>query len=384
MESQKHALNVSFLTTMPSPYTQDLFRAMQRDGRICPRVFYLEMAPPDTYWGAVQLPDYATVLPGFGLSLLGGRVHINPGVIRQLAAVQSDAVVIGGYAGWANQAAMRWLHRQRIPWVFWGEIPGLRRRRGVGAALRWLAQRAAVRWPDGIAAIGSGAATAYRELSHGRCPVANIPYCCDMEPFLAIRREARGIGQPVRFLYCGQLIHRKGVDLLLDAFCQAAVACRQIELTLVGEGPLRSALEAYIPESLRSRIRFAGFQPVAKLPEYFADADVFVLPSRHDGWGVVINQAVAAAMPVICTDAVGAAIDLVAQDENGFLVAVDDSRQIAEAMVWFATHPERILSLGCRSRERAVDWIPERTVDRWYELLQQIACHENSARYCFN
>ena len=129
-----------------------------------------------------------------------------------------DVVVVGGYAGLTNQAVMRWLHRKRIPWAFWGERPGMTRRSGVGAGLRRLAQRPALRWADGIAAIGSQAVETYQRLSKARCPVANIPYCCDMEPFFEIRRGDDVGKRPIRFLYCGQLIHRKGVDLLVDAF----------------------------------------------------------------------------------------------------------------------------------------------------------------------
>ncbi len=228
-DTHKSSLRVAFLTVMPTPYSQDLFQTIQRDGRISPRVFYLEMAAPDTYWGKVPLPDFASLLPGFWVPCLGGRLHVNRGAIRAIAAAEPDVVVVAGYAGVTNQLVMRWLQWRRIPWVFWGEVPGMRRHRGIGAALRWLAQRPAMRSADGIAAIGSRAAEAYQRMSGGRCTVANIPYCCDMASFFSICREEGRREDRVRFLYCGQLIHRKGVDLLLQAFCAAAVEFPNIE-----------------------------------------------------------------------------------------------------------------------------------------------------------
>ena len=63
---------------MPSPYVQDLFEAIRTDGRIEPRVFYMEQSPPDTYWGRVSLPDYASYLPGRGFQVAGIRTHVNP------------------------------------------------------------------------------------------------------------------------------------------------------------------------------------------------------------------------------------------------------------------------------------------------------------------
>ena len=365
-------IQVTFLTVMPTPYTQDLFHAMTIDGRIRPRVFYMEMAAPDTYWGKVPLPDYATVLPGFWVPFLGGRVHLNRGAVRAIAADTPDVVVVSGYAGLTNQVVMRWLHRRRIPWVFHGEMPGMRRRLGIGSALRWLAQRPAMRWADGIAAIGSRAVDAYQHMSSGRCPVVNIPYCCDMAPFFAIGDWRVRADSRVRFLYCGQLIHRKGVDLLLDAFCRTAARFSHVELMLVGEGPLRAELRTRIPQAVQSRIHFAGFQPVAELPRFFAEADVFVLPSRHDGWGVVVNQAIAAGMPVICSDAVGAAADLIVENENGCLFPAGDGERLAEAVSSFVRHPEKICGFGRRSRELAAEWTPQRGVDRWFEFLSEI------------
>jgi glycosyltransferase involved in cell wall biosynthesis len=371
-ERSKQPLKVSFLTVMPSPYVRDLFHAMHRDGRIVPRVFYMEMSAPDTHWGAVQIPDYATVLSGFWLSFLGGRVHVNRGAVRAIAAETPDIVVVGGYAGLTNQVVMRWLRRRHIPWVFWGELPGMTKRRGVSETLRRIAQRPAIRWSHGIAAIGSRAVEAYRQLSGGRCPVANIPYCCDMEPFLRIRRDAGGSPHRIRFLYCGQLIRRKGVDLLVDAFCKTAERFPRIELLLVGEGPLREALTEQVPAQHRSRVQFAGFQPVAELPRYFAEADVFVLPSRHDGWGVVVNQAAAAGMPIICSDAVGAAADLIIENENGCIFPAGNAEQLANAIALFAGSPERIREFGERSRARILDWTPERNIDRWHEFLTRV------------
>jgi glycosyltransferase involved in cell wall biosynthesis len=365
-------LNISFLTVMPSPYTQDLFAAMRQDGRIRPRVYYMEMAAPDTHWGNVSLSEYERVLPGFWLPFLGGRVHFNRGTVRAIAADRPDLVVVSGYMTFTVQIVMRWLHMKRIPWVFWGEVPGMRRRRGVAAALRSLAQRPVARWSSGIAAIGSRAAMAYRQMTRDTCPVANIPYCCDMQPFFDISRQRRDAAAGVRFLYCGQLIHRKGVDLLIAAFCYAASLFPRIELVLVGDGPLRKELEEQIPDDIRPRVRFAGFQPVAELPRFFAEADVFVLPSRHDGWGVVVNQAAAAGMPIIASEAVGAAADLVIENENGHLVHADNVESLGNALASVAAHPEKIQAFGQRSREIATNWTPEKSVDRWYEFLSEI------------
>ena len=111
------------------------------------------------------------------------------------------------------------------------------------------------------------------------------------------------------------MIARKGLDHLLAAFAAVAARHSHVRLLLVGrEAELPQMLKALPPE-VRARVEYAGFQPPEALPRYFAQADVFVLPSRYDGWGVVVNQAIGAGLPVVCSDAVGAAYDLV-EDER--------------------------------------------------------------------
>src|SRR5271157_1611550 len=104
---------LTFLTIMPSPYSLDLFAAMEVDGRIMPRVLYMEMAAPDTYWGQVPLPESAEVLPGGWMNIGGGRVQWNSGVIRAIRMSRPDLVVVSGYNSLTCQQAMRWLHRRR-------------------------------------------------------------------------------------------------------------------------------------------------------------------------------------------------------------------------------------------------------------------------------
>ena len=87
-------------------------------------------------------------------------------------------------------------------------------------------------------------------------------------------------------------------------------------------------------------------------------ADVFVLPSRYDGWGVVINQALGAGLPVICSDQVGAGYDLVEEGLNGLKFRAGDEQDLAKAMQRLADQPEAIEPWGEVSREKARSWTP--------------------------
>ena len=126
------AMRVGFLTIAPSPYIQDLFRVIAEDGRISPTVFFQEPSSPAFDWKASELPDYWVLLPSRTVNVMGARLFVSLSAIRTIAKGDYDAFVVGGYASLTSQRLMRWLHRKKIPWVFWGEIPGYQNRGRIG------------------------------------------------------------------------------------------------------------------------------------------------------------------------------------------------------------------------------------------------------------
>jgi len=374
-------LRAAFLTLMPSPYVQDLFEAIRTDGRIEPRVFYMEQSAPDTYWGRVSLPDYASYLPGRGFQVAGIRTHVNPGAWRTIAAWKPDVVVVAGYTSVTCHLVMNRLRKSGLPWIFWAERPGVRGRNRLLGSLRKFALGRALRGPAGIAAIGQMAHEAYAKRADAACPIHNTPYCCEVEDYFAIDASDRGTRGTRSILYCGQLIERKGIDVLLEAFARVADKLPDATLSLVGTGPLKDTLIARLDPRLRERVAFAGFHPVAELPPYFARADLFVLPSRHDGWGVVINQAISAGLPVVASDAVGAAAELVRPDENGYVVPAGDATALADAMFRVLESPATLRRMSQASRQLAQEIRPSAIVERWVRLFAEVCPdHEFCAR----
>lgn len=373
------AYRITFLTVLPAPYQCELFDAVAAHPGLEPRVYYYTDKSPGSRWVVPPMPDYAEILPGLAIHSLTRCCCLNPSALRKLRSEPSDLVVVGDYFTLTAQFVMRDLTKRGVPWVFWGEIPGLNRRWMVGRALRRMAQRPILKAARGIVAIGSRAQTVYRQLLHDERPVFNIPYHCDLSNFLTIPRprpDSAGSRGPVRFLFSGQLIPRKGVDVLLQAFIHLSSRFREEatapRLVLLGDGDKRAEYEAMTPASLRSRVEFRGFCDPGDLPREFAANDVFVLPSRHDGWGVVVNEAIGAGMPVIASSAAGAAHDLIEPGQNGYLVSPGDVDDLASAMVCFALQPERVALFGRRSREIALNWTVERGAQRWHEVCEHV------------
>jgi glycosyltransferase involved in cell wall biosynthesis len=358
---------VVFLTVMPSPYQRQLFQALNSDGRMEMRVLYYTQSAPDRNWSIDSLADYEGILPGRTIGWLGPSAHLNSGISRLLKNDSSELFILSDYSALTSQIAMRTLTRRKRRWVFWGEVPGLSQRRRFGRALRQQLQRPIAKGATAVAAIGSEAVDVYRRLVPG-IRVFNIPYFCDLSPFRAAA-AARWTQNKhtVDVLFSGQLIERKGADLLIAAFAHISDQVPELHLQLLGTGPALDGLVGIIPSKLRDRIHFLGFQQPAAMPKIFAAVDIFVLPSRHDGWGVVVNEALGAGLPIIVSDRVGAR-DLVENGCNGFITNSGDPAGLANALLKLAQSSTLRESFGRSSAERAAQWDVDEGVRRWVEL----------------
>jgi glycosyltransferase involved in cell wall biosynthesis len=356
---------------MPSPYQRELFSALHSDGRMDIHVLYFTPAAFDRSWSLPSLSGYEEILPGTTISLLGPSAHLNPGILAVLGRTTPDVVVVSDYSAPTAQIAMRYLNAHRRRWVFWGEVPGFR----VRGRLATLLRRHALQYPIGkgaaaVAAIGTQAVEAYRAL-FPTIPVFNIPYFCDLDKFRRAGKGRNANKQTVDILFSGQLIERKGVDVLVRAFIRVSHQIPTLRLQILGTGPALPDLTKLVPLKLCDRIQFLGFQQSDAMPEIFAGADAFVLPSRHDGWGVVVNEALGAGLPIIVSDRVGAR-DLVEHGCNGLITRAGDVDSLADALLKLGRSAELRRSYGQASMIKAAQWGLKEGVNRWNELYDRI------------
>jgi glycosyltransferase involved in cell wall biosynthesis len=349
-------MRVAFVSVVPSPYQRDLFAALSQRPEIDLSVFYLEAAAPDSPWPKKPLAPYERILPGTWFSIGSARCHWNWPLPRLDGF---EVVVMNTLMSFTGQWLMRLPLRGR-KWFFWGE-----KLNSGGALHRMLA--APLHRAAAIAAIGSAADRDYR-IRFPRPLHFCIPYFCSLDSFQAAPRRKRDDGQTV-FLFCGQMIGRKGVDTLLAAFQQLDERAR---LLLVGREAELPPMLAAIPVKARERCVYAGFEPPEELPRLFSQADVFVLPSRYDGWGVVVNQAIGAGLPVICSDMVGAGHDLVQDGVNGFTFRAGDAVALAGKMRRFMNEPGCIDQMGAASRAKAPLWTPAAGAELWVQAFHEV------------
>ena len=124
---------------------------------------------------------------------------------------------------------------------------------------------------------------------------------------------------------------------------------------LVGEGPERARLR-HLADELGVQLVLAGDRPWERIVEAYVAADVFALLSEREPWAVVVNEAAACGLPLILSDRVGAAPDLLRDGENGRLVEAGDVAAAADALRGLAQDPDERRRMGERSRELVQDW----------------------------
>jgi len=163
------------------------------------------------------------------------------------------------------------------------------------------------------------------------------------------------------FLYVGRLSPEKGVDVLLSAFEGV-----DGELVIAGSGPEDKRLRAAAPP----RARFLGHVDRDELPRWYAAADALVLPSRSEPWGMPLNEGAAAGLPLVATDAVGAADDLIEDGASGFRVPAGDVAALRAALHRLAGDEPFRRSAGARSRELAAGFTPEAWAAAVAELIR--------------
>jgi glycosyltransferase involved in cell wall biosynthesis len=288
--------------------------------------------------------------------------------------------VISGWSTFGAQAAIGWCRVRRVPYVLVVEShdhdPRLAWRRAVKRAVvpRILRNAAGV--------LITGSLVRASMVARGADPrrMETFANTVDVEAFarradeLGERRSElrRVLGirdEDVAVVCVARLIADKALDVLVRA---AAAAGPPVLPVLVGDGPERAQLEALAAE-LGVRVVFAGAVDWQRIVEAYVASDVFALISRRETWGVVVNEAAACGLPLLLSDHVGAAHDLLRSGENGLLVPPEDVKATAAALVQLASDADLRLRFGRRSREIVADWGYENSVRGFMALLGAVA-----------
>jgi glycosyltransferase involved in cell wall biosynthesis len=344
-------VRLALLTEIPAPFRIPLFNALAARPDVELRVLFLAAADPRRRHYELHEDEWRfdrRVLPGRELRRGGRWIVLNRQVGRELRRFRPDAVAVGGWNQPAFWQALLYTRTHRVPLLVWVEST-LRDARSEARPLE-LAKRALVRGAAGAFVPGRASAEYARALGFPDERIVVAPNAVDRRLFGERVARLRRTHDGCRFLYVGRLDAEKGLDVLLEAFRDVPG-----ELEIVGSGTEEAALRRAAPE----RVSFTGPLGRDDVVARYAAADAFVLPSRSEQWGMVLNEAAAAGLPLVATTAAGAAHELVEPGVNGFLVEPGDVGALAQALRSVAEDPAFRAAAGRRSRELVAALTPE-------------------------
>lgn len=332
--SALQALPLTLWMNMPSFYQNDLFRSLVATGRVDLQVIFAWPLAGDR-----RELGWTENLTGFAYRFLNPRAAIVDAI--RVAPLQRKRlhIVNGIWAEPAFAVALTELMVLGSRFAIYSEAPenGLGRSAVKGQVKRSFGSLA-VRKAAGLLPVSRLGEAFFRDLGASTDAIFPFGYFRSAPRIAETKGTRTGI---IELIYVGQLVHRKGLDILLDALEPLWNEQPEILLSVVGTGEEADALRRRAEATgIADRVRFEGTLPAYAIPQRVAQADALVLPSRWDGWGLVVNEALSMGVPVVVSNHCGAA-DLVAAGVNGWVFRSEDSGDLLRCLREFlACRPE--------------------------------------------
>ena len=299
---------------MPSFYQGDLFRALVASGEVDLRVVFAKNLPSER----LRL-GWQNDLSGYAWRFLDKRFPLLDAM--RLAWSQRDRIhIVNGL--WAEQAfaaALSMFALTGSKYAIYSEAPNPSRSRSiVKRTLQRVFSRAILKRVGGVLPVSHFGCEFYRSFGVSEEKIYLFGYFRS-GPKLASNVIQTGKRTNIEVIFVGQLIYRKGLDLLLQAIAPLFAEFPEIRLTIIGSGPSLQRLQDQACKlGVIDHVCFEGSIPSGKVLDRLRRADLLVLPSRWDGWGMVVNEALSIGVPVIVSSQCGAA-DIVESGVNGYV-----------------------------------------------------------------
>jgi glycosyltransferase involved in cell wall biosynthesis len=342
---------LAIISNEPTPYR---LHVLKRVARELPDVklhslFTHTIDEPSAPW-RMQIPQEINPV-FFPDAALSGHNPVGPRAVALYRSVRDylsehrvKLAVLLGYNDLARLLLLRWASGQgRLPRLLTGDsnVFAEGHVRGVKRLLKRCVVNYAVQHSAGLMPMGTCGRAFFRLYADHDKPTFLFPYEPDYDrlqtpdpqrdKLFALKHGLDPTRK--RLLYCGRLVPVKRVDVLLDAFAEIAARRPEWDVVIAGDGPLRLALEARVPASLRNRVKWTGFLQTDETIACYRNVDVLVLPSEREPWALVVNEAIACSLAVVATEVVGAAAELVDHGINGLLVPPGSVNAMSAALL---------------------------------------------------
>ena len=350
--------NILIITNIISPYRIPLFNYISSQKDIKFKVVALAELEENRNWEVKK--DYIRfnyeILPGWHWFIWGKKreiaIHLNRGIFRRLLEYKPDVIITSGYDDLAYWQAFLYCKIFGKKFILWNGTTLLSA--GSIKGIRGILKKIIICGTDRYIAYGTKAKEYLEYFEAEGDKIYTGTNTLDMEYFQIRVKEYRNKDSflikrkqfpKYLLLFVGQLIKRKGILQILKAL--ECLKDSEIGLLIVGSGPEENSLRDFCKEKKLNNVFFEGFRQQNELPKYYALADVFVLPSFEEVWGLVVNEALASGLYILCSKYAGAAYDLIEKRRNG---EIFDPNNIKELIVLINQTKEQISDI----RERRI------------------------------
>lgn len=365
-------LKLGILVSHPIQYFVPVYRELAKRDDIDLTVIYRTRVGVDEYydpgfgktisWDLPLLEGYRSVFLSEKTNLRG----LEPSVAIMLWRYRFDVLVVHGYNYATNLLGVAVAKLAGTKVLLRGDTR-LQNKHLISPLYKRWGKRRLLALFDGFLAIGRLNHDYYQAHGIKEEFITFAPFCVDNSVFSLSASEASGRRGVVRcefgipedaivVLYASKLTKRKRAHDLVTAFALAAEECSRAWLVIAGDGEQASNLKGLVRDSGIERIRFVGFLNQSALPGLYAAADFFVLPSEEEPWGLIVNEVMAAGLPVIVSDQVGAAADLVEGRSTGIVYPCGDIGALRSALESLLKSPELRKTMGTNARKLIRSW----------------------------
>lgn len=358
-----------------------------------PLYAYLNQSP-DLEVTALYLSDFSlrgATDGGFGqvvkwdIDLLGGYPHlfvgpnakklepagfssmVVPGIWQAVRKGGYDALWLHGHGIAANLIALAAAKSMGIPVFMRSETHLGLPRAAPKSALRKPLMSMLYAQCDAFLAIGTANRQFYLAMGVPPEKISLVPYTVDNARFtpsarlsaderLAVRRRYGISPDRPAILYVSKFMRRKHPDHVVLAAQRLAAEGLAFDLVLAGSGEMQSELDAMIARTGPAGVVMPGFINQQDMPKLLGACDIFVLPSENEPWGLIVNEAMCAGLPVVVSSEVGCVADLVRQGENGFSFALGDIDALTGALRSIISDTRLRAAMSRRSVEIIEGW----------------------------
>lgn len=290
-------------------------------------------------------------------------------LLRQAKAYRPDVINLTGYYDPAQLLLLLWAKINGIRVVMQNESTAADQQRGGWKEQfkRWIFSRC-----DGFFCFGSQAANYVIQLGVSPTKILLRKNAVDNNALRSVyeqtlpsrtqKQQTLGL-RPNNFVFVGRLIEAKNLPMLLHSFAEAAKQSKNGAdwgVILLGDGVEKSNLIQQINTlALADQVILLPGRPWFRVPEVLALANVLVLPSRSEPWGLVVNEAMACGLPVLVSDRCGCAVDLVQNGQNGFIFDPDQPAQLIHHLVQFMDNSVDANQMGQAAKQFIAPYAPD-------------------------